>query len=431
MALFLMVTFFLSVSLGLTAQNQALGFNGTNQYMVIASSAALNPTQVTVECNVYLNTFANRPHLVGKGQSNSGSYWLVVETTGEVRFYFTVGAAGSWQYIGTGAWHTTTGQWHHYAATYDGVKARVYVDGTYWESNATPNGNLRSTTDPVYVGRSYANYPLNYVNGVIAEVRIWNDDRTSTEINDNLDNEISPVPASLVGYWKLNGNTDDSSVNNNDGVLVGNPAPQFVMGDPTLPVELSSFTATITSQYFVELHWVTQSETDALGYMIYRSQVNDLETAIQVSPLINATNTTTQVSYEYTDSEVTAGIWLYWLQSIDLNGNFSFHGPVLASVTSDQGGEAPPIPTSTGISTIYPNPFNPSVTIKYELKEALPVSFNIYNARGQIVQSYDLATPEAGTSHLVWDAYKLPAGIYLIRMQAGDKFYFSKAVLSK
>ncbi|HOA30228.1 MAG TPA: hypothetical protein PKL34_09305, partial [Candidatus Cloacimonadota bacterium] len=60
-----------------------------------------------------------------------------------------------------------------------------------------------------------------------------------------------------------------------------NQLPSYsITVDETLPVVLSSFSATITSQYFVQLHWVTQSETDALGYMIYRSLDNDLEHAI-------------------------------------------------------------------------------------------------------------------------------------------------------
>ncbi len=211
-----------------------------------------------------------------------------------------------------------------------------------------------------------------------------------------------------------------------------NQLPSYsITVDETLPVVLSSFSATITSQYFVQLHWVTQSETDALGYMIYRSLDNDLEHAIQVSPLINATNTATQVNYEYTDAEVTPGTWYYWLQSLDLNGNFNFHGPILVMVSTEQGGEAPPIPTATGISKVYPNPFNPSVTIRYELKETLPVSFKIYNARGQMVQSYDLGTQEAASHDLIWDANGFPSGIYLIRMQAGNKLYNCKAVLSK
>ena len=211
-----------------------------------------------------------------------------------------------------------------------------------------------------------------------------------------------------------------------------NQLPSYsITVDETLPVVLSSFSATITSQYFVQLHWVTQSETDALGYMIYRSLDNDLEHAIQVSPLINATNTATQVNYEYTDAEVTPGTWYYWLQSLDLNGNFDFHGPVLATVTTEQGGDAPGITLSTGIANVYPNPFNPSLNIQYSLKVAQDVSIRIYNTRGQMVQSFELGNREAGVHNLSWDANGQATGIYLIRMQAGNKLYNSKAVLSK
>ena len=211
-----------------------------------------------------------------------------------------------------------------------------------------------------------------------------------------------------------------------------NQLPSYsITVDETLPVVLSSFSATITSQYFVQLHWVTQSETDALGYMIYRSLDNDLASAIQVSPLINATNTATKVTYEYTDAEVTPGTWYYWLQSLDLNGNFNFHGPILATVSTEQGGEAPPIPTATGISKVYPNPFNPSLNIQYSLKVAQDVSIRIYNTRGQMVQSFELGNREAGVYNLSWDANGQATGIYLIRMQAGNKLYISKAVLSK
>jgi hypothetical protein len=165
--------------------------------------------------------------------------------------------------------------------------------------------------------------------------------------------------------------------------------------------------------------------------MIYRSHDHDLGHAIQVSPLINATNTTTQVSYSYTDSEVTPGIWYYWLQSLDLNGHFNFHGPVLATVSTNQGGDAPEIPLATAISRIFPNPFNPSVTIKYGLKDASPVSFRIYNTRGQLVQSVDHGVRNPGTYDLIWDATGLPTGVYLIQMQAGKTISNRKAVLSK
>lgn len=421
----------------LMAQGNAISFDGIDDHVQVSTGLGI-ANIYTVEAWIYptnltgtTGDLASFGHTIFSASATSGQFpvWVTVYGTSIVVRSWTTSNAGVSYNAGL-----AINNWYHIAVTATrGGLTKLYLNGA--EVLSFSNNNASSWPGSFTIGairpfRTPTNLPFQ---GLIDEVRVWNVIRTPGEILTNMSIPVSPTSTGLVGYWKFDetsGNIAyDSAGLNQNGTLTNGSV--FVASDLTLPIELSSFTTTITSQYFVQLHWVTQSETDALGYMIYRSQNNDLETAIQVSPLINATNTTTQVNYEFTDSEVTPGIWLYWLQSIDLNGNFSFHGPVLASVTSDQGGEAPPIPTSTGISTIYPNPFNPSVTIKYELKEALPVSFNIYNARGQIVQSYDLATPEAGTSHLVWDAYKLPAGIYLIRMQAGDKFYFSKAVLSK
>jgi hypothetical protein len=48
----------------------------------------------------------------------------------------------------------------------------------------------------------------------------------------------------------------------------------------TTPVELSSFTASVTAQNFVQLAWVTQSETDMLGYNVLRGDTNTPQAAV-------------------------------------------------------------------------------------------------------------------------------------------------------
>jgi len=268
---------------------------------------------------------------------------------------------------------------------------------------------------------------------------VWNDIRTDAEILANYDIPLSaPFDANLVGYWMLDesaGTTAYSSTGSYNGTLRSGTGtqlnPQWVDGNPTLTIELSSFTATITSQYFVQLHWVTQSETDVMGYVVLRNSNNDLSTAMQVSPLVEATNTTTQVSYTYTDSEVTPGIWYYWLQSIDLNGDHQYHGPVMATVSEDSGGSEPEPPVINGINKLYPNPFNPSLNISFSLDKTSDVSFKIYNSRGQIVHSNTLGNKDAGTYNIVWNSGDLATGIYLIRMQANNKIYTQKAMLSK
>ncbi len=422
-------------TVGLFAQTPCLDFGGQG-YVVVPNATGLNPTNVTLEAWLYLDSVTSRPHIIGKGAAISGAYWLVIETTAKPRFFFTVGNSGSWQWVeGSGTVPLNT--WFHIAGTYDGSSAKIYINTVLVGTKvASPAGNLRTNdTNPVYIARSYQPItatPNHYVSGMIDEVRIWNDARTAQEIYDNYDIQLSGDQPGLAAYWQMNedgGTTIGDSYGNYDGTLMGQAS--WADGPTTLPVELSSFTAIINAQYFVELHWTTQSETATLGYMIYRSEDNKLEHSYLASPLINATNTASQVNYTYTDNEVTPGTWYYWLQAINLDGTSQYHGPVVANVYNYPGGVAPEIPLFTGIDKLYPNPFNPNVSIQYSLKEASPVSFKIFNTRGQLVKSFSYDNRDAGNHELIWNANELPSGVYLIRMQAGDTISNSKAVLSK
>lgn len=58
--------------------------------------------------------------------------------------------------------------------------------------------------------------------GLIDEVRIWDDIRTATEIHDNIFNDVTGQ-SNLQGYWKLNNNYLDATANNNDLTASGSP----------------------------------------------------------------------------------------------------------------------------------------------------------------------------------------------------------------
>ncbi len=84
----------------------------------------------------------------------------------------------------------------------------------------------------------------------------------------------------------------------------------------------------------------------------------------------------------------------------------------------------------------YPNPFSGTTNIKYTLNEAMPVTLNIYNIKGQFVHTIfkGFMTPAEYT--LEWqgtdaDNHRLPSGIYLLRLKAGIETVTRKVVLLK
>ena len=219
--------------------------------------------------------------------------------------------------------------------------------------------------------------------------------------------------------------------------MISTAANNPIEGDQTLPVELSSFTAILTSDFFVRLHWITQSETEVRGFYIYRGTANDVGSAVKVSPLIEASNTSGQHSYEFIDTELTnPGTYYYWLNVQDLDGGESYHGPTTVYYDNDASHGAPGIPLVSGFSSIYPNPFNPSTTIAYGLNKNADVSFIIYNSRGQIVRNISEGQKAAGNWKLTWDGLDdngntSSTGVYYIKMNAGKDSFIKKAVLLK
>ena len=81
----------------------------------------------------------------------------------------------------------------------------------------------------------------------------------------------------------------------------------------------------------------------------------------------------------------------------------------------------PAIPTSSGLSPNYPNPFNVSTQIAYHLATPGPVRLKIYNTLGQPVRTLVNQFLPAGSYQVRWDARDqsgtaLAAGVYLVRL---------------
>lgn len=90
------------------------------------------------------------------------------------------------------------------------------------------------------------------------------------------------------------------------------------------------------------------------------------------------------------------------------------------------------VPVEFYVDQNFPNPFNPSTTIKFGLPAADVVDLRIYNMLGQQVAV--LANNkqfEAGNHSAVFDASKLASGTYIYRLQAGKNIVTKKMLLIK
>ncbi|MBM4404112.1 MAG: T9SS type A sorting domain-containing protein [Candidatus Cloacimonetes bacterium] len=248
-----------------------------------------------------------------------------------------------------------------------------------------------------------------------------------------------------LGIWYSYVTASWTIVHNAGGVITfeipagGKDIPEvpIALGDQTLPVVLSTFNAVITSQYFVHLTWVTQSESQMAGYYVLRALEDNLSSAVMVSPMIPASNSSQATSYHYTDQEVQNNqTYFYWLEAVEFSNTSNFFGPLSILVNNDGDVPPPQVDLVTDISRIYPNPFSPQTTIEYTLRSDSPVSISVFNTKGQLIRTLMNDNKASGIYHLEWDGKDqngalCASGVYVIRMQADLKISTRKVILIK
>ena len=215
--------------------------------------------------------------------------------------------------------------------------------------------------------------------------------------------------------------------------------PNEVVEDPTLPVVLSTFTA----QYLNSkptLYWTTQSETDNMGWFVYRNKIEDFTSATKVSGMIEGHGTTTQAqSYIFEDviaDPQVGDVYYYWLESVDYSGTIHHFDKVAMITIPDINNPNPNVTPPQVYDLISsPNPFNESTKISFTLTQSAMVDVAIYDVKGALVKSFDTQHVTANDEVLLkWygndeNSKSLSNGIYLYSVKVNGQEYSTKQVI--
>lgn len=179
-----------------------------------------------------------------------------------------------------------------------------------------------------------------------------------------------------------------------------------------LPVELTSFYSTLAGNSII-LRWRTESEINNYGFDVER-----------IAPLNNSWETIgfvqghgfTHVPQDYTfkdDNLNTEGVYLYRLKQIDNDGRFEYSDAIEVNFY---------VPDEFTLEQNFPNPFNPSTTIKYSLGKESDVTLKIYDILGNEVAELVNERQAAGVYYISFntkDFYKLDSQVYFYVLKTG------------
>ena len=195
-------------------------------------------------------------------------------------------------------------------------------------------------------------------------------------------------------------------------------------------IVLSTFTAQV-SQDGILINWTTETEPNNAGFNVHRSQQdNDEYVKINESLIPSQGNATTGASYSYTDNPEQSGTYYFKLQSISLQGDSSFYGPVSATVTSVDIKNYT-IPDEYTLSQNYPNPFNPTTMISFDIPKQTEAVLTILNIRGERVITVFDRDLSAGRHEVEFNANDLVSGLYFYRIECQGFLAVKKMLLVK
>jgi len=204
----------MGVCTGLLPQ-YAAQFNGASGYIALTQSFYSTPTTMSVWVNV--PAYSGRVGIILGDYPSTSNINFEIESSGRPRIYWNNGQI-DWLV----SYDATNKGWINlvFARDVSAGLIRFYLNGAQL-STYSGVGTTVIPSDPYSIGADRRGSGVPFFHGAMANLQVYNTTLSANEIQAMYLGGIGSAPLvlqNLMGWWPLNGNSNDYSGNNNNGV---------------------------------------------------------------------------------------------------------------------------------------------------------------------------------------------------------------------
>jgi hypothetical protein len=386
-----------------SANNRLIAWQGYHQSLylnVIVFSKNLNPTTYTEFGNYYYHAYY-RPVITGHNSGHATLLW-----------YDDNGGGYKTTYNGS-TWSTPTG----FGGKYQTVSTNNPAGGTAYA---------------MYTSGSAAPYNLTMGSGALSKsTGAWAYSRRITLLNNNSLNSVSLEMSDPLIVDENENTTSLEYALADDGTAY--TAQNIGTALTTAPVTLTGTDLTLQFARTLTVHKASGASSSVIVPFLF--EVIDAQTGevlahenAQVADGDTTINGNDVMSLRFTNPAGHKIIFRLGALPDNLTDIFTAS---FGQIYMTQNPNAPKHvvkhdrfaqqkPKSFSISNNYPNPFNPTTTLDFQLATAGYVNMTVYNSLGQEVKKLVDGEKESGYYSIRWDAGNSASGIYFVRFSVVD-----------
>ncbi|MEA2076963.1 MAG: LamG-like jellyroll fold domain-containing protein [Candidatus Marinimicrobia bacterium] len=212
-------------------------------------------------------------------------------------------------------------------------------------------------------------------------------------------------------YYRVKGHYEGEDLNNEPWTDI-----QIVstITDAATAIELDVFEA-LPDKNHILISWQTTSQTENAKFILERRTENTPWECIYETP--GAGTNSIRMSYEFEDKLVKPQVlYSYRIKDLSYSGNID-SSKVISTILnnntqSDQAGFI--------LEKVYPNPFNPQVSISFTVTRSTDLLIEIYSTKGKMVDILSDRFYQSGSYEVNWIPNLIPSGIYLLKLKSND-----------